>query len=360
MTGVAEPNADDARTRLRDLPEPLLFWRFPVWKHRHLRRCYPQRQLRFVTRAEDLGQQGTLVLWGMQERPAGSNPLLPILRMEDGFLRSVGLGAELTRPLSWVADRSGGLYYTTQTGSDLETLLLEHPFPAPLLARAAALRQRLVAARVSKYNVGHQEWQRPAAARAVVLVLGQVESDAAVRLGAPQCASNLQLLQAARAAHPHAYLLYKPHPDVLAGLRRQGVGEEQALAIADELIGEVAIDRLLDQVDRVHVLSSLAGFEALLRGVPVTCHGLPFYAGWGLTDDRVTPPRPHRTLSIDALVAAVLILYPLYFVDASPAGQSPEAALTALESWRRRQAGRRPAWWRGIYRALLRRFIGVY
>lgn len=347
----------DARARLATLAEPLQFWRFPVWKHRHLRRCFPGRRLQFVTRAEQLKDAGTLVVWGMAEPPVEAHDL-PLLRMEDGFLRSVGLGAELTRPLSWVADRRG-LYYAAEAASELEILLLEHPFPEELLQRAARLRARLVAAGITKYNIGHQDWQRPANVAEVILVAGQVETDAALRYGGPGLRSNLQLLRAARAEHPRAYLLYKPHPDVLAGLRRLGEGEERVHDIADEIIGEVPMERLLAQVDGVHVLSSLTGFEALLRGVPVTCHGLPFYAGWGLTKDCLPPLRPRRQLSLDALVAAVLILYPLYFVDRSPEGQTPEAALTLLEDWRQRQ-GRKPPWWREWYRMLLRRFIGVH
>ncbi len=56
-------------------------------------------------------------------------------------------------------------------------------------------------------------------------------------------------------------------------------------------------------------MTSLTGFEALLRGKAVFTYGLPFYAGWGLTQDRHAHPRRHRRLSIDELVAAALIGY---------------------------------------------------
>ena len=62
-------------------------------------------------------------------------------------------------------------------------------------------------------------------------------------------------------------------------------------------------------------MTSLTGFEALLRGIPVTTIGAPFYAGWGLTRDlgsvparRLAGPRP----SLEALVHATLISYPRY------------------------------------------------
>src|SRR5207253_2034231 len=79
---------------------------------------------------------------------------------EDGFLRSVGLGAELARPLSWVLDRTG-MYYDATRPSDLEQLLQSWEFTPQLLARAAALRERIVASGITKYSVGERAWPRP-------------------------------------------------------------------------------------------------------------------------------------------------------------------------------------------------------
>jgi hypothetical protein len=83
----------------------------------------------------------------------------------------------------------------------------------------------LVDGAITKYNLRAPAWQRPATATRVVLVVGQVESDASIRLGAPGVRRNLELLKAVRRAEPDAYLVYKPHPDVVAGLCRQGEGE---------------------------------------------------------------------------------------------------------------------------------------
>jgi capsular polysaccharide export protein len=66
-------------------------------------------------------------------------------------------------------------------------------------------------------------------------------------------------------------------------------------------------------VDEVHVNTSLAGFEALLRNKPVTTYGVPFYAGWGLTTDLgPVPKRRSAGRTLDELVAAALLLYPRY------------------------------------------------
>lgn len=62
-------------------------------------------------------------------------------------------------------------------------------------------------------------------------------------------------------------------------------------------------------------MTSLTGFEALLRGVPVTTLGAPFYAGWGLTRDLGAVPARRlagRRPSLEALVHATLVAYPRY------------------------------------------------
>jgi capsular polysaccharide export protein len=145
---------------------------------------------------------------------------------------------------------------------------------------------------------------------------------------------------------------------VLAGLRAPGEGEGHALAWADEQVTDTAMDRLLSSVDEVHVLTSLAGFEALLREKSVTCYGQPFYAGWGLTADLVPPARRSRKLTLDQLVAGALILYPRYLSLETGALTTPERALAELRAWRAR-AGTRVPWWRKAFRVVLRQVVGV-
>ncbi len=146
-----------------------------------------------------------------------------------------------------------------------------------------------------------------------ILVPGQVEDDQSVRLGSAGVSGNLDLLRRARLAEPDAWIAYRPHPDVSSGLRKGFVEESEALRYADAVIATGAMPDLLDQVDGVHALTSLAGFEALLRGREVFTHGQPFYAGWGLTRDLGAPvARRRRRLSLPELVAGTLILYPRY------------------------------------------------
>ena len=237
-----------------------------------------------------------------------------VAELEDGFIRSVGLGANCVPPLSVVVD-FGGIYFDPTTPSDLETLLEQADIAPEMRTRATALRAALVAGSISKYGAhagSSGDIVHAPAGRRRVLVTGQVEDDRSVLSGGA-IRSNLALLAAARAAEPEAHIIYKPHPDVEAGHRKGHVSAADALAFADEIIRDVPIIPLIEAVDGLHVITSLAGFEALLRGKAVTVHGTPFYAGWGLTEGSVRQPvRRTRSRSLDELVAASLLLYPRY------------------------------------------------
>jgi capsular polysaccharide export protein len=281
----------------------------------------------------------------------------PVWRVEDGFLRSVGLGVDLVRPLSWVVDDLG-LHYDATRPSRLEQLLEETPFTPELLRRAQHLREVAVAAGLTKYNTGRCVWAPLPTSRVRVLVVGQVEADASLAFGAPSVRRNIDLLKRVRQLRPDAWLIYKPHPDVLAGMRKAGVGEDEAWQLCDEVLGDVPINFAFDHVDEVHVLTSLAGFEALLRQKRVVCHGIPFYAGWGLTEDHLPCVRRSRRLSLDELVAGALLVYPVYFDRAARRCIQAEEALDILLHWRNNTAARPPWWWL-VWRMILRKVVGV-
>lgn len=332
--------------------KPLLYaLNFSRWKRDAVRLCFPDRQLRFVTHCP--ADATELVCWGaVTDLPPG----VQIIRLEDGFIRSVGLGADLIKPLSWVIDASG-IYYDATRPSQLEVLLGQYLFDDGLLQRARLIQQQIVSAGLSKYNLSGRHWQKPVTEKSVLLVVGQVESDASIRLGSPNCRSNSELLQQVRQQFPDAYLIYKPHPDVVAGLRQAGAADINPYSFADEVVTDVPIQVLFSQVDAVHVMTSLAGFEALLRGVPVVCYGLPFYAGWGLTTDRLSTTRRVRKLRLDELVAATLILYPVYFDRENKRRISAEQAITELLVWR--EQPKRSAWYTRLRRSVLRWVVGV-
>ncbi|MEL6587889.1 MAG: capsular polysaccharide biosynthesis protein, partial [Pseudomonadota bacterium] len=232
--------------------------------------------------------------------------------VEDGFLRSKGLGAELTPPLSLVIDDLG-IYYDPTRESRLEHLIGQSTaLSFGALERAARLRRSMISGGLSKYNLGGGAPDLPAGHR--ILVPGQVEDDASIQLGADAVKTNLGLLRAARAANPDAVLIYKPHPDVEAGLRPGKIAATDLLGLADAVAEHADPVTLLAEVQEVWTMTSLLGFEALLRGIPVTCLGTPFYCGWGLTRDQGRVPARRRARpTLDGLVHAALIDYPRYY-----------------------------------------------
>lgn len=331
---------------------------FSWWK-RPIARAFLQGSTVEFSRGQRRRQASSaLAVWGRSEAAEGCDGA--VLRLEDGFLRSVGLGADLVRPLSWVVDRQG-IYFDSTRPSELECLMQTAEFDEALRARARRLRERIIAEGLTKYNVGEGRWSRPSSAEKVILVPGQVERDASIRYGAPGISTNLGVVRAVRAANPDAWIVYKPHPDVLAGLRAKGRGEDEAASRCDEIVTDVAMGNMLPLVDEVHLLTSLAGFEALLRGKAVTCYGQPFYSGWGLTTDMMPVRRRTRRLTLDELVAAVLILYPLYVSRATGRYTTPERALDELLLWRDQNGAALPSggavlrlllrWWAWARRA---------
>ena len=284
--------------------------------------------------------RGSIGVWASRA-PAGlaeaaEQQAIPLIRVEDGFIRSVGLGSDFIPAASLVLD-SRGMHYDPGVHSDLEQLLAETEFDAALIERARDLIARLVARGITKYNVGDTalpiEW--PAGKRRI-LVPGQVEDDLSVRLGGAGITSNLDLLARVRRANPDAFILYKPHPDVEAGHRAGKIADEVAANFADIVIRDISTAAVLAEIDELHTLTSLAGFEALLRGRRVVVYGRPFYAGWGLTSDLAGIDRGRR-LTLEELVAGALILYPRYLDPVTRLPCKPELVIERLASpelWR--------------------------
>ena len=311
-----------------------------VWKRARLQAVFGREKplifqdnpARAIAKAEAAGRD--LVVWAGKE-PPNLPASLTIRRVEDGFLRSRGLGAELVPPLSLVTDDLG-IYYDPSRESRLERLI-QSPLPPDAARRTEKIIATLIAARLSKYNLAGAVPELPAGIR--ILVPGQVEDDASIRLGAGEIRSNLALLQAARTAHPSAVIIYKPHPDVEAGLRPGAIADTALRGLADIVARHADPIQLIEACDVVFTMTSLLGFEALLRGKRVTCLGAPFYAGWGLTTDLGPVPlrrkqaedgHPLPRPSLLALVHATLIAYPRYYDPVSRRACPPEVVLHRL------------------------------
>jgi len=298
---------DTLEAQARSWREDRHGWRasgMSLWKRPHLQKFYGQfTPVTFADAPADISDRPQMI-WAGKTDINTSN----FTRVEDGFIRSRGLGAALVPPLSLVTDDLG-IYYNPAKPSRLEAWITARATLRPdQELRAARLIRSLTDAGLSKYNTGHPPKELPEGHR--ILVCGQVGDDASIRTGTSDVTSNQALLDRVRADHPDAVILFKPHPDVEAGLREGALTNACA---ATQIITGTDPAALLAQVHEVHTMTSLMGFEALLRGIPVTTYGAPFYAGWGLTTDRSdVPPRRRALPSLEGLVHAALIDYPRY------------------------------------------------
>ncbi|EKJ1164014.1 capsular polysaccharide biosynthesis protein, partial [Campylobacter jejuni] len=232
--------------------------------------------------------------------------------VEDGFIRSISLGSDLTRPFSLIVDDKG-LYIDPNKPSKLEELLQNEIFDENILNRAKNIIKILLENRFSKYNgLKHEDLKINAKiGQKIILIPAQVEDDASMILGGFGL-STLDLLKEVRAKNQDAYIIFKPHPDVLSGNRVGLKDETLILEFCDEIVKDCSIDSAIKIADEIHTITSTSGFDALLRAKKVFTYGMPFYAGWGLTKDKYRCERRTRKLSLEELVAGALITYPRY------------------------------------------------
>lgn len=343
---------------------------FPPWKRAYLRRFLysPWGETHFFRSAGQLEafaeqasvqakptqvatdghkRQSRAIIWGNSEYSVDRNSAVSRqLRVEDGFIRSVGLGKYYIPPVSLVFDQQG-IYFDPEGPSELESLLNTCEFSEAQLQSATRLIDTLTKERMTKYNVGGAPIPDSLKAarndgKTVVLVPGQVEDDASISAACNDVCTDADLLQAAREARPEAVIVYKPHPDVVSGNMRNASGGNIEKPLFDICIEEVAIEDCLDWADEVHTMTSLTGFEALIRDKKVVTYGLPFYAGWGLTEDAMLCSRRTRQRSLAELVAAVFLLYSRYLDYRSGYFLSAEQALDALIETRRAERSSAP------------------
>ncbi|WP_199608807.1 capsular polysaccharide biosynthesis protein [Flocculibacter collagenilyticus] len=283
---------------------------FSSWKKAFMTRFCANRAEKLIFKKklpQSVSPNDRIAVWGMKYPDLES-----CIRVEDGFIRSSGLGSNLCPPSSLSLDENG-IYFNSQKPSDLEELIQSISLTEQQCARAKALLFRIRTSGVSKYNVGlTANFCRPITSNKVILVVGQVDGDASIQFGSPRIKSNEELLFAVRKAEPDAFIIYKPHPDVVSG-NRNGSLSEKCLSSCTNLIEfNVSLYQIFPHIDEIHTMTSLSGFEALIFGVEVHTWGQPFYAGWGLTKDHVPINRRESNKSLEELAYCSLIEYPNY------------------------------------------------
>ena len=276
-----------------------------------------------------------ILIWGQGNKniiPIIQNEQFHTMRIEDGFIRSIGLGSNFVMPYSLVIDEMG-IYFNSQQVSELESLLATRVVTKKEQQQANSLQKLLIETKLGKYNVGFEENIKPHETKSkIILIPGQVEDDASIIYGSPIIKTNLELVQIVRQKNPDAYIIYKPHPDVLSGNRIGRIKESELKKYINDIVKFVDIIHCIEQVDEIHTMTSLAGFEALIRHKKVVCYGQPFYSGWGLTKDIYPNSRRNRILSLDELIYIVMYEYPIYIHPQSMDFTDPETLVKYLNN----------------------------
>ncbi|NNP69400.1 hypothetical protein [Acinetobacter sp. Ac_5812] len=275
-----------------------------------------------------------VVIWGYTEsfwlRMYLNLRNIPIWRMEDAFIRSASLGATHSTPYSLVIDKTG-LYYNGQKPSDIENLLSHYDFNKnnSFMADAQKILDYVLKQEITKYNPPIICHDNTLKVKKRILVVGQVDNDSSLRFGNPDKWTMEDMVRLAKRENPTAEILYRPHPEVYEGYQKSKLKKENIENYAKVISPDEHIIELINRVDHVYTLTSLTGLDALLRGKSITVLGTPFYAGWGLTDDRCKFKRRHRKLSLLELFAATYILYPEYLAEKIE-GDKVDAILTTI------------------------------
>jgi capsular polysaccharide export protein len=280
---------------------------FPGRRHPGVRRVFQAATVRFAPRIRDLRPGEALAVPAGDEAADVSGA---ILRVRDGFFPGLGLDGGPGRPLCALVDGAG---------PGIETILGTAPFPPGLLERARRLRRDIVDRGLTVLPDGDGGWTRPAGAARVALAVGESCDPEAEQA----------FLDAVCKKDAADLVIYKPLPHIL-GKIRQRIHAGQGRVHFQEITPSASMHRLLFQVDAVHVRTSSTGIDALLREREVLCHGRPFYAGWGLTDDVPGEAGRPRPLSLDEFVAGLFFLYPVCVSGVTGCYTGPERLLDEM------------------------------
>ncbi len=288
-------------------------------------------------------QIGIVVGWGMKANTQVAFEYakahgIPYLRLEDGFIHSLGQGVLGDQSCSLVQDTQG-IYYNSRQSSDLESHILESDqnFTYEDSSRSKRAIARIVAANITKYNNASEDISSCNLQEGNnILVIDQTAGDMSAVYGEATSDTFRLMLEAALQENPDASILVKTHPDVIARKKKGwlSLSKDPRVCLISTSINPLV---LLKQVDHVYTATSQMGFEALLVGKPVSVFGVPFYSGWGLTDDRADPnlevfKRRSHSRTLEQLFSSAYIDYSTYIHPVSRDICQLEDIITYFES----------------------------
>ncbi|MFN3210833.1 MAG: capsular polysaccharide biosynthesis protein, partial [Roseovarius sp.] len=294
------------------------------------------------------GADDLIAVWGRSAYAARGEAMAArsgagLVRIEDAFLRSLYPGRGGEPPLGLLVDRTG-VHFDSSAPSDLETLLATHPLDdTALMDRARGCIARMAEAHLTKYTAFDPA--APCPDPGYVLVLDQTRGDASVTHGGADANTFREMLYYAQEENPGCPVLIKTHPETVQGHRKGYFGPDDASDRVRLFSDAVSPWALMEGAVSVYAVTSQLGFEAIYAGHRPHVFGQPFYAGWGLTEDRhpIALRRRGRALSRAQLFAAAMILYPTWYDPHRDRLCEMEDAISILEArttaWRQDHRG---------------------
>jgi len=254
------------------------------------------------TNGAEWGEGDAFLTWGNSFRTtftdksmdvvnAMLNEYKPLFIAEDGFLRSVasfekkGVSDNYKISYSIVIDDLAP-YYSAYQNTRLEQMLNNFDKASMDPGHVNTTINKILSSYLSKYN-NQPLLDLEKEVKGGILVIDQVHNDYSVTRGGGKW--NLKkMLQTALKENPGKKIFLKIHPDNISNNTSHGgfygdILHDSNVEIIDYECNSIA---LMKHVEKVYVFSSQLGFEAVLLGKNVQVFGLPFYCGWGFTNDR--------------------------------------------------------------------------
>ncbi|XAK03145.1 hypothetical protein AAID96_03380 [Campylobacter coli] len=309
---------------------------FNPWKREWFGKFVPEYNLYFIKGKNNflyillllkkIKQPYDIFIWGYTEHPLITKYLqsknITYYRVEDGFIRSVGLGAEKIEPLSLAIDKFA-LYYDPASNSEIHKLI--EYYSLNITDKERELSKKYInfikENSIDKYNISNNHYPKSDFMQKIIneqrkkiLVIGQVDDDMSIKKGAYNIKTSHELLKLAHQENQNCLIIYRIHPDIWNKKRKNNDDFLVDLADSENIVimsPSISLNNIWDKIDTVYTITSLTGFEALLRNKKVICTGRPFYSGYGLTQDRYNADFK-KQVDLEILFYAAYIKYPRY------------------------------------------------
>jgi capsule polysaccharide export protein KpsC/LpsZ len=246
---------------------------------------------------------------------------IKISRVEDGYLRSFYLGKEHNQANSLVIDNES-LHFDKNGKSIIHELISEEIDEKITNQHAEYFIKFCKNNFITKYSAINKTHLKtieqinnlfPAAN--FIGVVGQKPNDKSMIYGNPKSYSNFSIFYKALKENKDSIIIFKQHPDVVDNsltdilVKLFCIFSKRTFFIKDKFLSPIYF---INRSNVIYTISSTIGFEALIHDKKTVVFGTPFYAGYGLTEDRVKIERKKKLITKEQLIYNYIYRYCKY------------------------------------------------